>query len=372
MSQETVTVQEFLLKQQKLESDAFEALPYDPKECSYSLGPLRQQLYACLTCFEAKNPECKRHLQESNPNDEKLIYNAVCYTCSIKCHTTHHLIPLYTKRNFQCDCGTIRVPSDTPCQARSSTNDIPSATNRYNLNFEGKYCTCQRMYDEEDGDTQELADQGTMIQCMLGDVCGEDWFHEGCILGLKDCVPKEEGQLPDSDDFDAFICWKCHEKWHKEIDEMVDIEGVLLKEVDRCEMKPHETYEDSTAPEQESKKRKLDPTPSESSIFLKNGYKHKLSQHETKTQSLKSFLKKFKHISQEDPVYEPPMDQPTTDKDSLDAMNTIPRDQAIEGIMAYNDIKDKLKGFLKAFAEGDKIVEKEDISAFFDMLKKGQ
>lgn len=378
MTEETITVLEFLNRQEKLESDALEALPFDPKECSYSLGPLCQQLYACLTCFDSKNPEIINSSRTLNPNYVK-IYNAVCYTCSIKCHTSHHLIPLYTKRDFQCDCGTSRLPSSSPCQVRSTSNDIANNTNRYNHNFEGKYCSCGRMYDEEGGDNEELADQGTMIQCMLGDVCGEDWFHEGCILGLNKPIPDrskdQQSVIPEADDFGAFICWKCVGKWTKELDELINIDGVLLKTIDKpsiSSLNRVSFMDKGLDDEHQSKRQKIETSPvanKEFSIFLQKDYKAKLNT-TVKSQSLESFLNKFSHIHNKDSVYEPPIDKPTTEQDSIVAMNDIPRDKAIEGIIAYNDIKDKLKGFLKDFAESGKVVEKGDISTFFDCLNK--
>ncbi|KAK9479330.1 putative zinc finger in N-recognin-domain-containing protein [Lipomyces japonicus] len=163
-SPDSITALDYIESHEKLEHDAREALPYDPTHCTYFDGPLRQPVYACLTCIR-KGKE-KRS-------------SGVCYSCSIQCHSDHELVELFNKRNFTCDCGTTRMPAFGGCNLRKNfTNlDIPSSTNRYCHNFDGKFCACDLPYDPEN-------EKGTMFQCLLGDACNEDWFHEECILGL--------------------------------------------------------------------------------------------------------------------------------------------------------------------------------------------
>lgn len=224
-------------------------MPYEPDKCTFN-DPIeligRQQVYACLTCF--KNPRNKGQR------------NGICYSCSIQCHGDHDLVELFTKRNFTCDCGTTRMESAGGCNLRknfSSLDPPESVTNMYNHNFEGRFCDCDEPFVPEE-------QKGAMFQCLLGDVCDEDWFHEECILGLKvgsvykgeqkpvtsrvypqgenvldklqsasednvkDKIKKENDNqdeeeeedvddltlpgLPNADRFDSFICWKCVEK----------------------------------------------------------------------------------------------------------------------------------------------------------------
>lgn len=51
------------------------------------------------------------------------------------------------------------------------------------------------------------------------------------------------------------------------------------------------------------------------------------------------------------------------------ALNNIDRVRAIEGVMVYNHLKDKVKAFLKPYAESGKVVEAEDIKAYFEKLR---
>lgn len=160
---DSITAEEFLQSQLLLEQQAREAMPFDSSECTYSMGDVRQPVFACITCKEDN---------EDNKATDK-PYVGVCYSCSIQCHSTHNLVELFSKRNFSCDCGTTKTP---PCKIRPTIMgpDIPSSSNTYNHNFQGKFCSCSSIYSPFDGD---------MIQCYFGLACGEDWYHTECIIG---------------------------------------------------------------------------------------------------------------------------------------------------------------------------------------------
>jgi len=51
------------------------------------------------------------------------------------------------------------------------------------------------------------------------------------------------------------------------------------------------------------------------------------------------------------------------------ALNTMDRVKAIEGVMAYNHMKEKVREFLKPFAEGGGVVGAEDVRAYFEKLR---
>lgn len=273
MTGSSIAAVDYIANQLQLEREARELMPYDPKDCTYEKGALRQPVFACLTCSRA--------------NDNEPI--GVCYSCSIQCHSTHEIVELFSKREFACDCGTTkvsRIPNNA-CKLRvrdtnhqeplqrprtgstASTSsqtklefdaeDIPSLTNSYNHNYQGLFCSCKKPYNP-------LEEDGNMIQCYFGFSCGEDWFHEDCILGYQsgsfsvqpkvshnkldelpppgedassenkseakeiraeateikseatenskshlEIIPtmKKVPDFPNLDDFDLFICWKC-------------------------------------------------------------------------------------------------------------------------------------------------------------------
>lgn len=51
------------------------------------------------------------------------------------------------------------------------------------------------------------------------------------------------------------------------------------------------------------------------------------------------------------------------------ALNNVDRVRAIEGVMVYNHLKDKVKEFLKPYAESGKVVSAEDIKSYFEKLR---
>ncbi|KAJ4992558.1 Protein mlo2 [Stagonosporopsis vannaccii] len=180
MSESSQTAAEFIKEQLSLEAEAREALPYQFDTCTRDLGPLRQSLYACLTCSPP-------------PASDAQVYTpaGVCYSCSISCHGEHTLVELFNKRDFVCDCGTTRMPENAPCTLRLNsktgqkgdvTGEEAARSNKYNQNFENKFCGCGENYDAHQ-------EKGTMFQCLgLGTVdeggCGEDWWHPECLVGF--------------------------------------------------------------------------------------------------------------------------------------------------------------------------------------------
>ncbi|KAF2631630.1 hypothetical protein BU25DRAFT_360090 [Macroventuria anomochaeta] len=179
-SESSQTAAEFIKEQLSLEAEAREALPYQFDTCTRNLGPIRQSLYACLTCSPPPASAAQVHTPAG-----------VCYSCSISCHGEHTLVELFNKRNFVCDCGTTRMPENAPCTLRHNsktgqkgvvTGEEAAKSNRYNQNFKNRFCGCGEDYDAHQ-------EKGTMFQCLgLGTVdeggCGEDWWHPECLVGF--------------------------------------------------------------------------------------------------------------------------------------------------------------------------------------------
>ena len=228
-SQNAQTASDFIDSQLQLEADAREALPYKFEHCTQPLGPLRQNLFSCLTC----NPP------PASPSDP-FTPAAVCYSCSIACHGEHTLVELFNRRNFTCDCGTTRLPPSSPCTLRIDAatgmkgpvhSQTPAEGNTYNQNSQNRFCGCGEVYNAEE-------EKGTMFQCLglaseKDGGCGEDWWHPECVVGLgrewarTQTQPNRESNaaingsndadadhplppgFPDEESFDTFICYKC-------------------------------------------------------------------------------------------------------------------------------------------------------------------
>lgn len=423
-----LTAVDYIESQKELEKEARELMPYDPNECTYEQGELRQPLFACLTC--------------SSQNNNQPI--GVCYSCSIQCHLQHELVELFTKRSFVCDCGTTRMQNtpDGACKLRrkgksenkerklsnvsASSNsgvylelpaeDVPSESNRYNQNYHGRFCGCQQLYNP-------LEETGHMIQCYFGFACGEDWYHDRCIMGVKSIDPSnvldklkiesdnilkklsspeldtvdkntlfketEEVDLleqlryfPKLEKFDEFICWKCVNQF-REVFEDLDkkFPGVVMTKLPRYEdiVTVEDWYdkrEESLKPK--AKKMKIEGTNLSTgnhtySIFLGNDFRYKLLDdytsldHESK---LYKFLTNNSYLFKDDPIFKPPEDESesgwsATDMGAAEALHSLPRDRAIEGIQAYDKIRSKLREFFKPFAEQGKVITEDEVKDFF-------
>lgn len=177
LEDDVVSMVDVLQEDNELEEEARAVLgDSDDQHCTYPAGYVkRQALYACGTCS----------LSDAEPA-------GVCLACTLMCHEGHTLYELYTKRNFRCDCGNKKFPN-FKCKLFSQ-KDPENTMNKYNQNYRGVYCTCQRPYpDLED----EIEDE--MIQCVI---C-EDWYHT-----------RHLGNLPPSEgDFQEMICDDCMAKF---------------------------------------------------------------------------------------------------------------------------------------------------------------
>ncbi|CAB4008882.1 E3 ubiquitin- ligase UBR7, partial [Paramuricea clavata] len=134
-----VSMVDVLAEDKELEAEANAVFgDSDDQHCTYEKGYVkRQALYACLTCTPAAP-------------DSDLA--GVCLACSLSCHDGHDLVELYTKRNFQCDCGNEKF-ADFECKLQKN-KDAANTLNNYNQNFKGLYCSCHRPYPDPDDETR--------------------------------------------------------------------------------------------------------------------------------------------------------------------------------------------------------------------------
>ncbi|WBW70795.1 ubiquitin protein ligase E3 component N-recognin 7-like protein Mlo2-like [Schizosaccharomyces osmophilus] len=321
---EELTAEQYVERQRELEIEAREAYPYKFDECTYSKGYLKQTLYACLTCQR-----------------EADSLNGVCYSCSISCHADHELVELFHKRHFQCDCGTSRTGHESCTIRKSKAERAPE--NQYNHNFQGRFCSCDTFYDPEQ-------ESGTMFQCIL---C-EDWFHDRCLEASNQGKP-----LPDSESFEWVVCKDCVSKYKD------------------CLLNPQHEFpykkEELVVPQ-----------------FLDEQFREHLCQCDPCMEIRKT---QMPILIEDEPIYEQPEDSDMEDEadagvedmrsldeivsstmqDVLHVLDRLPRVQAIEGVHAYNRLKNELTDFLLPFARENKVVTKEDISNFFlERLNSGK
>ncbi|MCJ1399644.1 hypothetical protein MMC11_002846 [Xylographa trunciseda] len=454
------TASEFIDSQLQLEADAREALPYSFDHCTYSLGPLRQSLFSCLTC----NPPPASATDPYTPA-------GVCYACSIACHGEHTLVELFNKRNFTCDCGTTRLPVSSPCTLRIDPqtgikglvhSQLAADGNNYNQNFRNRFCGCGELYDPH-------KQRGTMYQC-LGLAtepeggCDEDWWHPECLLGLPrdwyalnhrntydekkessdepttSALEPDTGHdhpvppgFPDEDEFEALLCYKCvgtsswvkryanaggfkflrHDMGSQHKGQQIPTEA----QTDSMSVVNETKVEERTEVIAASKKRKVEDdgraSGSSSPKKVKNDISDTfvgLSQPSScltailptipsglislvacdedfrsrfcRCPDCYPILSKYPQLLEEEEIYEPPLSEDGNNAEGggsvgtgslLDrgeaALSNVDRVRAIEGVMVYNHLKDKVKSFLQPFAESGQAVGAEDIKAYFEKLR---
>lgn len=114
------------------------------------------------------------------------------------------------------------------------------------------------------------------------------------------------------------------------------------------------------------------------SLFFKDGFREQLC----RCSDCYRIINAHPQLLEEEEVYEPPISEDgasehggsTHGSGSLlergeSALRNVDRVRAIEGVMAYNHLKDKLKPFFQQFAESGQAVGAEDIKAYFAKLR---
>lgn len=253
-------------------------------------------------------------------------------------------------------------------------------------------------------------DNSSMFQCQFGVVCGEDWYHDECLMGLKpgsvDRRPPSSGKnridelsepgtdaesdnkaktddngiiplpgFPSLDDFDTIICWKCVSKFQNQFDrlaELLNCQKVYHIESNNLEQRSKLLAGIDDDDDMPSKKRQHTQN-IPYSILLKKNFKQEITkivrENKPENASLVKLMVEFPFMYKEDPIYRPPED--TDDEDSsifemgIKELNKVPVEQAITGMEAYNQIKSKLTQFLKPFADNNRIVTKDEVKKFF-------
>jgi E3 ubiquitin-protein ligase UBR7 len=231
--------------------------------------------------------------------------------------------------------------------------------------------------------------------------------------------------FPAEDDFETFICYKCLDSnpWLKRYagtkgflspvyKNQNSKESETKKETDEAEIQDlaksrKRKADDSEIDENpDSKKTRLDgqdgleTIQEEASTTETPKHKHESLPSETPSGTFSLFVKEdfrehlcrcpdcFHHLvpypqlREEEETYEPPLSE---DGDELDgagsqgtrslldrgeaALSNIDRVRAIEGAMVYNHLRDKVKAFLKPFAESGQAVSADDIKSYFERLR---
>ncbi|KAJ7868844.1 hypothetical protein B0H13DRAFT_1055333 [Mycena leptocephala] len=86
-------------------------------------------------------------------------------------------------------------------------------------------------------------------------------------------------------------------------------------------------------------------------------------------------LEAHPYLLEEEETYEPPEDPDSglsLEELGMRALERLPRDRAIDGILAFNAMRDNLRAYLRPFAEEGKVVAEADVQTFFEQLNKAR
>lgn len=139
---------------------------------------------------------------------------------------------------------------------------------------------------------------------------------------------------------------------------------------------PETETETETAPT--CKLAALPPAPEgRFSLFFREGFRDNIC----RCSSCFPLLLPHPQLLEEEETYEPPVSEEGSENGGsthgsgslLDrgesALRNVDRVRAIEGVMAYNHLKDKLKPFFQQFAESGQAISAEDIKTYFAKLR---
>ncbi|RKP37471.1 hypothetical protein BJ085DRAFT_18905 [Dimargaris cristalligena] len=371
-SDSTLTAADFIATQTQLEKEAEEVLPGKFDACTFDLGYIHQPVYVCLTCTGL-------HLASTA---------GICYACSIACHSSHEVIELFNKRHFRCDCGTRRMVGAGPnateraCQLQPKA-DIINTENTYSHNFLGRYCWCNSLYDPDDEDR-------VMFQCA---VC-TDWYHSTCI-----------GKMPENADFDEFVCARCTDRHADILKRIRPSKQVTLGVVNRATHKVEtlldpptevETGSLATGVNEQSSPGEKDPLTSIDAdndndndndndgsqaadrrphkrvplvLFGRDDWRRTSICHCSTCYPLLQAAG-LTFILDDDAPYEPEKDTDSSVSlfdSGMRALATMGQSETIDGIIAYNRLRDELKSYLAPFASSGQVVTEADIRRFFEV-----
>ncbi|KAF8880534.1 hypothetical protein BD779DRAFT_1548779 [Infundibulicybe gibba] len=404
------TLAEFLSDQENLVKEAALALPHEFSRCTHSLGPIRQAVYLCLTCA---------------------VPRGLCSACSIACHTNHDQIELFPKRNFRCDCPTTAIPHPCTLHTRAEEENV---SNMYGPNFRGVFCRCGRPYDpktEVETMIQCLSCEDWFHEscCNLRErppLIPVDHCPSEQVPPMEEDATSEASSLDlpppliSSSDYESFVCGSCVlriptlKRWAGTLGVMMVVRNDPCSPWSCLGDSVRNDRDDISVDSTESlivgtkRSRSVDadhPDPKRArlagpqclappsnllaeaifggsgltvdpdtrlgtgDVFLTCGFQERWCHCPSCLPSLKENM----YLLEEEETYEPPEDPDSGlsfEALGMRALEKLPRDRAIEGIHAFNEMRDNLVKYLRPFAQEGKVVGEADVKQFFDSLKE--
>ncbi|KAJ3537031.1 hypothetical protein NMY22_g5770 [Coprinellus aureogranulatus] len=416
------TLHEYLESQDELVREAALALPHQFSHCTYALGYMRQAVYLCLTCPEPRGI-CSACSIACHTNHEQIeLFPKRGFRCDCPTSSIAHACTLEKGehpenelnkygQNFHglfCRCSR---PYDANKEREAmiqclvcEVRPLPAASlsilmEEYQDWFHESCCNLRERPNSREPSPEPATEDA-------------DARSDDSSNGLPP-------PLVSADDYDTFICGGCVSKIPI-LKKYAGSPGAIMVVRDTPEASwqrigdvPSESQEDHVIVDEETlntgSKRRLPssstdvpeakrPRGSLSSsvkclappahplarkvleqsstselgtgdIFLTDGFRDRWCN----CDECKTFLGEHRCLLEEEDTYEPPPDPDsglTLDELGMRALERLPRDRAIDGIHAYNAMRDGLKAYLQPFAQEGRVVNEADIKNYFDSLKE--
>ncbi|KAJ7182744.1 hypothetical protein C8R43DRAFT_1054720 [Mycena crocata] len=410
------TLADYVASQDELVKEAGLALPHQFSQCSYALGPVRQAVYLCLTCPEVRGLCSACSIACHTDHNQIELFPKRNFRCDCPTTAIAHACTLHTGQepanasnqygqNFQakfCRCGQsydAKTERETMIQCLSCEDWFHES------------CCKLRTRPEPRPPTPEPE---ITAEAEVANVVN-DAASDASSSGLPP---------PLISSYDAFVCRSCvmtiptlrrfvgtpgaitvvrpdiDSPWTRLGDEpSAEDAPVVVAETDNPQTSTGAKRAPSPPAEEPAAKRartesststrpclapSVEPlaqaayTLSEfdcdkdlctGDVFLMENFRQRWCRCDSCLPSLEA----HPYLLEEEETYEPPDDPDSglsLEELGMRALERLPRDRAIDGILAFNAMRDGLREYLRSFAEQGKVVGEEDVQTFFEQLKR--
>jgi len=410
------TLAEYLASQEELLQEAALALPHEFSKCTYSLGHIRQAVYLCLTCPEERGicSACSIACHTDHEQIElfpKRNFRCDCPTTSVAHACTLHKTVQEANtsnvygHNFKgqfCRCGR---PYDAKTEQETMIQCL----------------VCEDWFHESCCNLRERPPS----RAPSPEQCPKQ--TAGVVEVVDDDTSETSSGLPppliSASDYESFICgacvsnndtlvrwagtpgitmvirdspaapWKCFSAEVPSTKDIVDTDGMDKSTVGSKRLRSPSSLEvpdakrprttlaaaSCLAPRSNATSEKIFAqlnAPVEISLgtgdlFLSEGFRDRWC----RCVSCLPSLEANRCLLEDEETYEPPEDPDSglsLEELGMRALERLPRDRAIDGIHAFNGLRDNLLKYLRPFAQEGKVVNEADVRDFFASLSEAR
>ncbi|KAF9451597.1 hypothetical protein P691DRAFT_699086 [Macrolepiota fuliginosa MF-IS2] len=416
------TLTDYLESQEDLVREAALALPHQFSQCTYPLGPLRQAVYLCLTCPEHRGI-CSACSIACHTNHEQLeLFPKRNFRCDCPTTVVAHQCTLRAKpeeentsntygQNFRgvfCRCGR---PYDAKTERETMIQCL----------------VCEDWFHESCCNLQERPGTREPSPAPVPAPAPPDAILEEDDVASEASSSGLPPPLISGNDYESFVCAACafdhkiFQQWAGtpgaiivvrdgvnapwRLEQGLPHDGITPLEVDVSLTTPMTGAKRPLSPSDHSPESKRIRTsygtpelmrtaclapPSNSAasqifaggiraaldqatslgtgdIFFKEGFRNRWCRCAT----CLPLLQIHPYLLEEEDTYEPPEDPDSgfsLEELGMRALERLPRDRAIDGIHAFQEMRNDLMSFLRPFAQEGKVVNEDDVRGFFATL----